>query len=62
MATKKSEDSATLKPVYTVTTDADIFEPVLLKWIRAGTTIELTEISPWLQAQIDNSDGVVRFV
>lgn len=64
MATKKqSEDSpAVLKPVFTVTTDADIFEPTLLKWIRAGTSIELTEVSPWLQAQIDNSNGVVRFV
>lgn len=57
-----AETKSTKKDVFKITTDADIFEPVLLRWIRAGETIELIEVSAWLQAQIDNSNGVVRYV
>lgn len=39
--------------------ESDIFEPVALCWIKCGQTVEFDAISPWLQYQIDNSNGKV---
>lgn len=54
----KAETPKTIK----VTSDTDLFEPTLMLWIRQGQTVEIAEMTPWLQYQIDNSNGIVRIV
>lgn len=56
-----AQDKKEAKGPFKVTNndESDIFEPIVLQWIRCGQTVEFETISPWLQNQIDNSNGKV---